>query len=299
MNHRRLRVPGALALFASLVAAVGGCGGAADDDVTFSGPKGPSPDVDMGYEGRSFDAWVARLEAKDAADRYAALVALAEFPEATTRLEGIEARLADEVASVRWAALECLGRAGPAAGGASDAVVARLADPDRGVRRAAARAAGRLGSAAAPALLARWAGSEDEPRALAKAALLTIGAGLEPEVGSIGRQLSGDDPTLAEDAADLLAAAGEPGAKELARALDDERSLTVVTAAAALGRMGAAGAQAVPALERTSARTGFVREAVLDALKGLGEAGQKALERLAASPDADLAAAAKDRLAPR
>lgn len=284
---------------AALAACLFGCGAGPDDDVTFSGPRTPSPDFDAGYEGRTLDAWVALLEAKDAADRYAALVALAELPEATAHLPAIEARLADAAPTVRWAALECLGRIGEPAAASAAGVAARLADPDRGVRRAAARAAGRLGGAAVPALVARWATSEDEPRALAKAVLVALGAGLAPEAPAIGRALRGDDPTLAEDAADLLAAAGAAGAKELAGALGDERSLTVVTAAAAIGRMGAAGAPAVPALERASARRGGVREAVLDALKDLGEPGRGALERLATSPDADLAASAKDRLPPK
>ena len=110
---------------AALAACLFGCGAGPDDDVTFSGPRTPSPDFDAGYEGRTLDAWVALLEAKDAADRYAALVALAELPEATAHLPAIEARLADAAPTVRWAALECLGRIGEPAAASAGASAAR------------------------------------------------------------------------------------------------------------------------------------------------------------------------------
>ena len=206
------------------------------------------------------------------------------------------ARLADPAPSVRWAALEALGRVGRSAAPSAGLVVARLDDVDPGVRRAASRAAGRIGVAASEALLARLDRSEDESRALVKAALLAMAPALAERVPELARRLRGDDATLSEDAADVLVAVGPAAVPAIATAVDDERALVAVTAAHALGRLGeAAGATGALALERALARRGDVRVTALDALVAMGAAGRAALERAAASEDAALAAAARER----
>ncbi len=255
-------------VFVSTLACVaaGGCGGADEmDDITPGGPTSLSPILDPTYEGRSLDGWASTLGSRDESDRYAALLALAEFrDEAVAHRAAIEARLGDTSASVRWAALETLGRMGEGAAASADAVVGRIADDDPGVRAAALRAVRRLGA---------------------------------PTVESLAKWLRGDDPTMSELAADAMVAIGAPSVDALASATADERSLTAVTAIVALGRLGTAvGAAGVEALAQATSRRGDVRSTALDALGGLGEAGLVVLRRLAASADADLARAATSRL---
>lgn len=287
-------ISGALLLMAT------GCGREAEEEVSPYGPSTISPALDPTYEGRTLDGWVSALAARDPADRYVALLALAEFTEeAKPHVAAIEARLADAAASVRWAALETLGRLNEAAAPSARAIVDRFDDGDEGVRRAAARAAGRLGMPAADLLIARFDRSEDEARALVKGALLAIGPGLSDRVPEFAKRLVGDDSTLAEDAADVLTAIGAPAVEILCAAVADPRALTAVTAAIALGRVGpTAGAAGAVALERALTRRGDVRTTALDALAQLGAPGDAALARAAESPDADLARAARARRRP-
>jgi hypothetical protein len=267
-----------------------------NQDVTFAGPEGLSSILLDAVDGRDADAWARLLGARDPSDRAAAAFAVRELREPAAHLPSLRALLADPSPDVRFAALEAIGMLRAAGAPALAEIVARLDDPDPGVRRAAQRAAPRLGGAAGPALLARYEAAQDEGRAVAKDALARLDAAARaPLVPALRGHLLGEDPVRAEDAAELLAGAGDPGVAALCDGIADPRSLTSVTAIVALGRAGAAGAAAVPALEAALPRRA-VREAALDALAALAAAGRAALERAATSSDEELASAAKERL---
>jgi len=294
----RRRRPRSIARWFAALAAWGvvpACGRDPDDDVTFSGPSTLAGSLDPTYGGRPLEDWLRDLGASDPAVRYAALTAMPELVGAEAHHARIERLTTDGVPAVRAAALEALGRLGD--GSSAGAVVTGLDDADAGVRRAAARAAAWLGSPAVHGLLLRYDTAEDDRRALCKRALVAIGEGLAPHALELSRRLFGDDATATEDAADLLAVTGPAGVTVLAGAAADARPFVAVTAIATLARLGKGATAALAAIEAQLARRGDVRSTALDALANMGDAGRAALERAGASPDEDLARAARERLA--
>lgn len=169
-----------------------------------------------------------------------ALGAVGAWPERT--VSALAEALRDDSPSVRAHAAYALGRFGVAAESAVPALAEVLRDPALQVRLAAVRALGELGSYAA-------------------AAVPALAAALRDEAGAV---------TLA--AADALVQIGRPAVPALAEKLED-RELAPL-AATALGRIGPAAQEAVPALTKLldSGNEETRREAIL----ALAEIGPKA-----------------------
>ena len=257
----------------------------------------PAPTVAKSYEGLPVEAWTARLSDPDPAARFEATVAVAALDaakdEGKVLLVGL---LADRSATVRFGALDALGRIAEPDPPVVLSALALLEDADDGVRRHAKTVATRWGVASIPALRARLASKDDHVRRDVLSVLAALGADAAPAVPELSALLAGEDLAAQDDAAQGLAAMGAAGVPALMKALLDPRADTAVLAAAALERLGSVAAPAVPDLAAGLRRGGAVRRASLEALVAVGDAARAALE--AASKDADEAVrdAAKDGL---
>ena len=293
MSARSARANAALALAGAI--AVSACGrGEGPSTASFTKP---APTVARLYQGLSPEAWAARLSDADPAARYEATVALAALDAAKEEgRAGLLRCLSDPSASVRFGALDALGRVADPDATLVLAALGRLDDEGDGVRRHAKAVAARWGALSLPALRARIAAKDERTRRDALEVLAALGADAAPAAADLALLVVGDDVAAQDDAAQALAAMGAAGVPALALALDDPRADTAVIAASALARVGPAAAPAVPALARALRRRGAVRSASADALVAVGEPAREALVAAAADSDEGVREAAKDAL---
>jgi HEAT repeat protein/lysophospholipase L1-like esterase len=197
--------------------------------------------------------------------------------------------LEDPVPDVRSAAAWALGGVGEAGAEAVPALVSLLGSETASARAGAAWALGRMGpKAKAPfvinALIERFDDPDDAVRFRAGDAVLGLNPGpiaLKPLLASLERTSA-----LGRDAAAEALGGLGPAAREavpaLALALQDPREEVRWRAAWALGRIGGAARPAVPALIQAM-EDAAIRWHVCDALAGLGPEAAAAVPRLTAA----------------
>ncbi len=164
------------------------------------------------------------LGGREAPERARAIAAVSEggLLDAGRLLPLPQRALADDDAEVRLAALEALGRVGPAARVAAAGVAKTLGDPDDRVRRAAVRVMEVFGGeAAARALVGALDDADPYVRRDAAYALAKLGADAHAALAPLLARL--DDPeVMVRDAAFAGAKAlGEPGAAALAKRIGE------------------------------------------------------------------------------
>ena len=247
---------------------------------------------------RSSAAWALGYVGEPAAEAAPALVAA----------------LADEEARVRWAAAEGLRGTGPATDDVIPALIRALTDKERPVRRAAVEALGSFGPRAKEAVPALTRLLDDREPHIAKvnvpAALYRI-TGDARMLDAIVAALRDSGRNVPESAALRLGlmsqearragkenpvAAAVPG---LIRALKNMDPNARSAAAVALGRIGPAGHDAVPALVAALRRQAVSARCAVVALGCMGPAAQEAvpdLVRALAHDDGETRCAAAEAL---
>ncbi len=183
--------------------------------------------------------------------------------------------------SIRPAVASILGRIGPDAAPAVEALTKSLADSDATSRREILFALGRIGEGAVPAvptIVAALADEDENVRYSAVYALGEIGLGAAAGTDALKSNLASDDAfyrTCSAWALAMVNPQGEDVAKLtvplLVGTLKHERPFARIEAADALGRLGAGAASAVPALQAAAKDPDeHVRQAAAEALKKIG-----------------------------
>ncbi len=190
-------------------------------------------------------------------------------------------RLRDEEEGVRVAAARALGAIGPAAKDAVPVLLASFSDGDFPLRLQAAETIVQIGPSAVPALIAGLADRDKTRRVWATRAIFQIGPAAKSAVPALRELLADSDPTVRREAARALAAldhdekvvdilaeamrddeyrdwaigalcqCGKAGRAVLVAALKDPDAEVRGETARALGRLGVAARDTVPALIET------------------------------------------------
>ena len=203
---------------------------------------------------------------------------------------GLIKSLSSPTESVRLSAIDSLGRAGPKAAKAVEALTGLLEDESASVRAHAAKALGHIGKPAVPAvkvLAALIADENAQVRRAAVEALADIEPGPEVGVPIIVKMLEDADPAARIRALDALAEEGKTAVPHLINALEKEEA--VYWACLVLSEIGPDAEEAVPALIKVldDKRPGVRREAIL-ALAAIGEASAPATDALVEALDCQI-----------
>jgi len=253
----------------------------------------------MGYCGpAALEILTASLGSADTGSRRVAVSALGQLgPDAAGAVPALAKLAADEDKGVRQALAAALGGIGAGAEGVPPVLVKLLADKEVRVRRSAAEALGRLGppvkKAAGAALEKALADEDGWVRRETALALHKVGGAeaLEKVVSALAGLLGGKDRKLRVSAAAALGemgAAAKPAVPALVKALvrdpADRRNEVPRAALAALGEIGPGAAAAVPALIKLveDPQRGLATSLFPFALATLGRMGPAAKEALPA-----------------
>jgi HEAT repeat protein len=202
--------------------------------------------VGVMYRGRALNAYVAKLRTASANERPILIRAIGSFgADGASACPQLIAALSDASSTVRVAAAEALAQVGRRS--STDAVVAlskALSDPDPEVRNLASVALGSIGPKAAPAvpdLVRTLSDPVDYVRAPAADALGAMGAKASEAVGPLA-----------------------------ARLLTNDQGFVLASIAYALGDIGPAAKDAIPALEQVLAkrRVGSAAEEAILKIEG-------------------------------
>jgi HEAT repeat protein len=209
---------------------------------------------------------------------------------AESDVAGLIKSLSSPTESARINAIDRLGRAGPKAAQAVEALTGLLEDDSAKVRAHAAKALGDIGKPALPAVKALASLITDEDahvRRAAVEALDDIEPGPEVGVPIIVKMLEDADPAARIRALHALADEGKTAVPHLIDALAKEEA--AYWACLVLSEIGPDAEDAVPALTKVleDKRLGVRREAIL-ALAAIGEASAPATDALVESLDCEV-----------
>ncbi|MEZ4866975.1 MAG: HEAT repeat domain-containing protein [Caldilineaceae bacterium] len=226
------------------------------------------------FFGKSFTEWCHALHDADETVRAGAAWAISAFgPEATAALPALLARLSDRDATVRSSALATLAYIAPTAPEVLPALIQGLHDHEYWVRQTAKEALAQIGPTAVPALTALLQQDAQDARLAAVECLQQMGAAAAAAIPALVALIDHADPALAERA---LRALGDMGPAAAAQAtaplcilLSTGRPALRSAAAAALGKLGDAGALS-PLLHALADEEITVRMAAVAALGEIG-----------------------------
>jgi HEAT repeat protein len=221
-------------------------------------------------------ALVQTLSDRESKVRGNAAAALGQIgPSSSVAIPSLVTALADTKSVVRESAARALGRIGPKAAEAAQDLIKALGDPEASVRKSVAEALGRIGpttgDAAERLILLALADPDSSVREKAAEALAGIGSAAVPTLALAVRHQSSDVRAAAAATLGKIGPAAAEAAPALVNALSDSQANVRSSAAEALGRLGTVAADAAPALYAALADPDFnVR---LNAAEAFGKVG--------------------------